>query len=737
MSSSRPRRKRSWLLRLQNFSCTSPAPTPNHHRGTAMSEKITDEHARRGAMVYIRQSSPTQVNENRESQRRQYGLAERARELGFQTVNIIDDDLGRSGSGLVDRPGFQKLVAAVCAGQVGAVLSIEASRLARNGRDWHHLIDLCGLVGTLVIDADGIYDPRLVNDRLLLGLKGTMSEFELNLLHQRSFEAIRSKAGRGELMFCLPIGLCWSGAGKIDLDPDRRVQESIKSVFRKFDALGSARQVLLWFRRTGTTLPAATYGDVDRKPAWKLPVYKTIHSIVTNPMYAGAYVFGRTADRTRVVDGAARKTRGHEKPREQWSVLIPNHHAGYIAWEEYERNQRTLAENAHMKKRMAPKAGRGGRALLAGLLRCRRCGRMLHVVYSGVGHAQRYQCRGAHLNHGEDWCISFGGLRPDQAVVNMLLDAVQPKAVEAALEAAQRATQERSDEERAIALELEQARYETRLAARRYEKVDPDNRLVAAELELRWNEALAHERETVSRLERFATQSTTDTVVNRSDLLALAANLKAVWDSDAADMKLKQRIVHLVIKEVVADVDEKSNEVVLLVHWAGGRHTELRVPKNKPGHHSHMTSESASDIVRRMAGSWPDEQIAATLNRLRLRTGHGNNWNIQRVYQLRRRMGLPQCEVASGNEQSNILTLDQAARRLGVSNTLVRKLIQRGVLPASQVAPAAPWEIAAETLDTPRVREAVQVARSGGRAVRERSSESRALRLPGFSPSNE
>jgi len=309
--------------------------------------------------------------------------------------------------------------------------------------------------------------------------------------------------------------------------------------------------------------------------------------------------------------------------------------------------------------------------------------------------------------------------------------------VEAAIEAAQRATQERSDEERAIALELEQARYETRLAARRYERVDPDNRLVAAELELRWNEALAHERETASRLERLATQLRTDTVVNRSDLLALAANLKAVWDSDAADMKLKQRIVHLVIKEVVADVDEKSNEVVLLIHWAGGRHTELRVPKNKRGHHGHMTSESASDIVRRMAGRWPDEQIAATLNRLRLRTGHGNNWNVQRVYQLRRRLGLPPCQAASSNEQSNILTLDQAARRLGVSNTLVRNLIQRGVLPASQVAPAAPWEIAAETLDTPHVQKAVQVARSGGRTVRDRSSESTGtLRLPGFSRSN-
>jgi DNA invertase Pin-like site-specific DNA recombinase len=376
-----------------------------------MNPKLTNEHLRRRAIVYIRQSSTGQVLHNQESQRRQYNLADRARELGFQKVVVIDDDLGRSGSGLVERPGFQRLVAEVCTGEVGAIFCIEASRLARNGRDWHHLIELCGMVNAVVIDPDGIYDPAVINDRLLLGLKGTMSEFELNLLRQRSLEAIRQKAGRGELQFLLPVGLCWTAAGKIERDPDQRVQQAIQLVFAKMIELGSARQVLLWFRQENITLPALPRDPGEPKMIWKLPVYNTILAILTNPVYAGAYAFGKTQARTMVVNGRARKTVGHRKPRPEWTVLIRGHHPGYISWEQYERNQALLAANAHMKSRMEPKAGRGGRALLAGILRCRRCGRMLHVAYTGIQSAAlRYHCKGAHVNHGTEWgCLTILG----------------------------------------------------------------------------------------------------------------------------------------------------------------------------------------------------------------------------------------------------------------------------------------------------------------------------------------
>jgi len=323
-------------------------------------------------------------------------------------VQVIDEDLGRSGSGKVERPGFERLVAEVCSGEVGAVLCIEASRLARNGRDWHHLIELCGLVRTVVIDPDGIYDPCILNDRLLLGLKGTMSEFELNLLRQRSLEAIRQKARRGELQFRLPVGYRWTPSGKIEVDPDRRVQQAVELIFAKVAELGSARQALLWFRREKVSLPKMDEGP-GQEITWKLRF--------TTP-------YGECCEIrcTRALTRSAKRNRGprlsmaaQESPKDTlnrlshgWScfaITMPG-----ISVEQFERNQVMLGDNAHMKSRMEPKAGRGGRSLLAGLLRCRRCGRMLHVAYSGTnGNVPRYHCRGAQINHGEDWCISFVG----------------------------------------------------------------------------------------------------------------------------------------------------------------------------------------------------------------------------------------------------------------------------------------------------------------------------------------
>jgi DNA invertase Pin-like site-specific DNA recombinase len=445
-----------------------------------MNPKITPEHLGRGAVVYVRQSTLGQVIENTESQRRQYALAESASVMGFSSVLTIDDDLGRSGSGVVLRPGFQKLVASVCTGAVGTVFCIEASRLARNGRDWHHLVDLCAVVGVLVIDPDGVYDPRLVNDRLLLGLKGTMSEYELNLLRQRGLAARDSKAKRGELRFALPPGYCWNELDEIEMDPNERVTDTIKLMFRKFRDLGSARQLFLWARDAGISIPVVRRNAKQQKIVWQAPAYHNLVEMMQNPIYAGAYVFGRRTQRTRLVDGRARKTIGHRKPMQAWNVLIRDHHVGYITWDDFEENLRMLSENAYMQQRASRKAARGGRALLTGLLRCGRCGRMMHVFYGmRSGHAHRYQCRGDDAHVGAGQCIGIGGVRVDHAIATHIMEAVSPLAVEAAIHAAQQVIQADDDVKQATSRELEEARYDASLAARRYEAVDPTKRLVA------------------------------------------------------------------------------------------------------------------------------------------------------------------------------------------------------------------------------------------------------------------
>jgi DNA invertase Pin-like site-specific DNA recombinase len=361
--------------------------------------KITPEHLARGAFIYVRQSTADQLLHNHESRRRQYGLADRARQLGWQEIVVIDDDLGRSGSG-VSRPGFERLLAAICEGRAGAVFAIEASRLARNGRDWHTLIEFCGLVGTIIIDEDGVYEPRHPNDRLLLGMKGTMSELELSILRQRSLEALKQKARRGELFLTVAIGYVKVRHDRIAKDPDQRVREAVALVFSKFAEFQSIRQVHLWFRQERIALPAVSYTVAEgRSIVWKLPVYNTVHHILTNPIYAGAYVFGRTGSRVRIEAGRKRIVRGHRRERTEWEVLLTDHHEGYLSWAEFERNQRLIADNANSKGLMARGSVRRGETLLAGLLRCGHCGRKLHVAYGGAhGEAGRYHCKGGFVN---------------------------------------------------------------------------------------------------------------------------------------------------------------------------------------------------------------------------------------------------------------------------------------------------------------------------------------------------
>ncbi len=659
----------------------------------------------RKAVVYVRQSTPQQVQANLESQRRQYELVDVARSRGFTNVEVIDDDLGRTASGAVDRPGFNRLVAALCAGEVGAVLCLDASRLSRNGRDWHHLLELCGLVEARVIDLDGVYDPCRPNDRLLLGLKGSISEFELGVIRSRMYDAARSKARRGELRISTPIGYTWDRHAGLGLDPDRRLQEVIRLVFQKFRELGSARQALLWMASENIHFPYPTDGRTLTSFEWRPIRYRNVIAILKNPFYAGVYAYGKSEKRTEIVDGRARKSYGHHKPMDAWEVFIKDHHEGYISWAEYERNQSVLASNAYGRTGDT-KSSRGGRALLAGLICCARCGRRLHVVYIGRYPQPMYRCDTPNLQLGRKRCFGFGGKRIDNAVASEMLRAVAPIAIEAAREAERMLREQDQDRQRIAELELRQAQYDASLAERRYAACDPDNRLIAAQLEKAWEATLRRVEACRRRLDDMQSPEVGQQL---PDLTGLADDLTAAWKAPKTTMRTRQRLVRTLITEIVADVDEAAGEIVLVIHWKGGQHSELRVKKPKTGEHGCCTPEQALAVMRAMAGRWSDQDIAASLNRMGMPTGQGKTWTAHRVSSVRRVNGIH--GYLSAEKNGEWLTLRDAATRLGVSPHQVRKLIKAGILTSGQIMPDAPHQIRAADLDSEHV--AAALARKG------------------------
>ena len=656
--------------------------------------KITTEHLARSAYVYIRQSTADQLTHNHESRRRQYGLANRARQLGWTAVEVIDDDLGRSGGGTV-RPGFERLLAAICEARVGAVLAIEASRLARNGRDWHTLIEFCGLVGTLIVDEDGIYDPRHPNDRLLLGMKGTMSELELSLFRQRSQEALKQKANRGALILGVAAGYVKVGRDRIEKNPDERVRDALQLVFSKFAEFQSARQVHIWLRDEGIELPVKSRDGEARGIVWRLPAYNIVHNILTNPIYAGAYAFGRTTSKVSVEQGRKRVRRGVHRPMAEWDVLIKDHHEGYLTWEEFERNQRVIANNATGKGSATVKgAVRCGELLLPGLLRCGHCGRKLHVSYSGK--LGRYSCYGARTNHGTARCISISGLSIDSAVGAEVLRILKPLGIEAAVKAIESQTSETSTAQRQLELSLQQARYEAAHARRQYDAVDPANRLVAGELERRWNDALR----TVHRIEGeiasiVAAKPPPLGEQERQRLMQLGADLELAWSHPAATAATRKRILRTALNEIVV---RKDGAVInLVLHWRGGDHTALQVKLrlNAAGRHHWPPPEDTIALVRELARLMPDRQIARLLNRSGKPTGYGNGWTEQRVRGFRKHHDVAVYRNGEWAERGEI-TLDAAAQIIGVTKMTALRMIRRGDLKGRQACKGAPWVIKAE-----------------------------------------
>ncbi len=667
-----------------------------------ISEPLPSSVLRRKAVVYVRQSTALQVQVNLESQRRQYDLAEVARGLGFHEIDVIDDDLGVSASGSVVRAGFDRLVAELCAGKVGAVLCLEASRLARNGRDWHHLLELCGLVDARVIDVDGIYNPCSPNDRLLLGMKGTISEFEIGILRGRLVEAARAKARRGKLRIPVPIGFLWDRDSGVSFDPDARIQEVIRLMFRKFEELGSGRQVLLWMHNEEVHFPRPSDGKRLISFEWTPIRYRNVISVLKNPFYAGVYAYGKSENRTEIVDGRARKSYGHKKPIEEWEVLLRDHHEGYISWDQFERNQAQLARNA-FRWGGGVKSGRGGRALLAGLLICGRCGRRIRVVYTGKTLAPKYRCDRPNLALGLSRCMGFGAWRVDAAVSTVLIRAVEPMALEAALEADQMRRDGDLERRRMADLELERAQYEAQLAERRYAACDPENRLIAAQLERAWEETLRRVRACEEKLESSALLNTPPAKVGKFE--GLADDLQTAWNAPSTTMRTRQRLARALIEDIVTDIDESSGEIVLTVHWKGGQHSELRVRKPKSGEHRRRASGEAEAVIRSMAGRWPDDQIAASLNRMGFRTGQNKTWTAVRVGSFRTTHGIH--AYRSAEKDGQWLTMSEAASKLGVTNHVIRGMIHKGVLAAMQVVPGSPYQIRAEDLCSDSVKEAL------------------------------
>ncbi len=667
--------------------------------------KIKPEHLARRAIVYLRQSSEKQVRQNKESQRLQYDVAERMRSLGWKAVEIIANDLGSSaGMASARREGFERVLSSVALGEVGIVGSWEVSRLSRTDKDWCRLLEVCQIFGTLIADEQHIYDLNSLDDQLVLGIKGTLSVVELKILRQRMQAGQESKARRGELFKRLPVGFVLDAMNKVAFHPDRRVSEALQLVFLKFRERWSVRQTFQWFRDHDVELPANPIQGT--RLVWKVPSQSLIRDILCNPFYAGAYVWGRRPVTTLLVEGRLEKRQGATCRAEECRVFIRDHHDGYIDWATYEENRRMIRRNSvNWEGDESMAAIREGQGLLVGLLRCGHCGRKLHVRYwGGRGTNARYLCKGDY-DDGGNYCIGFGGASVDRRLGQELLKVISHLGVEASLKALEELSAGDVAQRVALSSKLEQLTYEARKAFEQYDAVDARNRLVADELERRWNQKLEEIETVKQQLSSLNGNRYSLSSEEEARIRFMGENFAELWQSDRCPPTLMKMIFRTVIEEIIVRTDTQKKTLQFTIHWKGGAHTQLEMDRPRSATET-ATSIEALDIIRRMAVRSGDDQIASVLNRLGYSTGKAKRWNQIRVATARRNHSIPGQKRALPDPER--ISLSEAARLCGVSHHTIARLVEAGLLKREQAAPRAPWDIRRADLDTEPVRSIIE-----------------------------
>src|SRR5262250_530102 len=673
-----------------------------------MNSKITEQHQSKSAYIYVRQSTPAQILHHQESTERQYALREKAAELGWNqaAIRTLDRDLGVSGAQMTGRDDFKTLVADVSMGQVGAVFALEVSRLARSNLDWLRLLELCALTQTLVIDEDGCYDPADFNDGLLLGLKGTMAQAELHFLRGRLLGGKLNKAKKGELRFPLPVGFCYDEEGRTILDPDEEVRGAVALVFRLFRETGSTYGVMHQFTQRGLRFPKRAYGGAwNGKIIWGRLCHGRVLCMLRNPSYAGMYVFGRYQYRQEISPEGEIRKRMQAVAMPAWRVSLKEHHEGYITWEEFLENAKRLEKNrTNGEETLLSGPAREGSALLQGLLLCGHCGRALTIRYTGNGGIYpTYLCnwlRREGLTTKD--CMSFRCDLLDAAVSEQVLKALQPAELELALAALRELESRDQTIMRQWQMRLERAEYEVALAERRYQEVDPSNRLVADTLERRWNDALVRLEDLKKQAVEFQRQEARIvTPEQKAKVLALARDFPRLWHAPSTHHKDRKRMLRLLIKDITVEKLAEPRQLSVHIRWQGGASTDLSVPLPPKAADRFRCPSAIVERVRELAHNLLDAQIADELNRESHVSTKGKPYTRSMIRWIRWRHQIPVPALKKPEE----LTVQQVARQFGVTDRVVYDWIDNGMIKARCFNNGMPYWITLRAEDERKLRD--------------------------------